>query len=76
MRVSKKGNAGEGGPAGDLIVHIKVKPHAYFKRESSNIISDAYISITKAILGGAISVKTLYGDVKMKIAPGTQHDEK
>ena len=44
--MSKKGNAGEGGPAGDLIVHIKVKPHAYFKRESSNIISDAYISIT------------------------------
>lgn len=45
LRVSKKGNAGEGGPAGDLIVHIKVKPHAYFKREGSNIHSDCYISI-------------------------------
>lgn len=76
MRVSKKGHAGSGGPAGDLIIHIKVKPHAYFKREGSNIHTDLFISIAQAVLGSEVSVRTLYGDVRMKIAPGTQHDEK
>ena len=76
LRVSKKGHAGTGGPAGDLIIHVKVKPHAYFKREGSNIHTDLFISIAQAVLGAEVSVKTLYGDVRMKIAPGTQHDEK
>jgi len=46
LRVAKKGNAGEGGPAGDLIVNVKVKPHAYFKRDGSNINSDCFLTIT------------------------------
>jgi len=27
-------------------------------------------------LGSDISVRTLYGDIKLKIVPGTQHDDK
>jgi len=76
LRVSKKGHAGNGGPAGDLIVHVKVKPHAYFKREGSNIHTDLFISIGQAVLGSEVLVKTLYGNVRMKIAAGTQHDER
>jgi len=53
-----------------------VKPHAYFKREGSNIHTDLFISIAQAVLGAEVSARTLYGDVRMKIAPGTQHDEK
>lgn len=71
LRVSKKGNAGEGGPAGDLIVHVKVKPHAYFKREGANINSDCFVSISQAVLGSEVNIKTLYGDIKLKVAAGT-----
>lgn len=68
LRVAKKGNAGEGGPPGDLLVSVKVKPHAYFKREGSNIHSDCFLSITQAVLGSEVLVKTLFGDVKLKIS--------
>lgn len=76
LRVQKKGNAGDEGPAGDLIVHVKVKPHAYFKREGSNIHTDLFISIGQAVLGAEVPVKTLYGNVKIKVQPGTQNGEK
>lgn len=46
LRVSKKGNAGLGGPAGDLMIQIKVKPHPIFKRDGADIHSDLFISIS------------------------------
>lgn len=52
-------------------MQIKVKPHQYFKREGFDILTDLYISIGQAVLGSDVTIKTLYGDVKMKIDPGT-----
>ena len=71
LRVSKKGHYSPVGPPGDLMVQIKVKPHPYFKRDGSDINTDLYITISQAVLGAEIPVKTLYGDIKMKIDPGT-----
>lgn len=76
MRVSKKGNSGLGGPPGDLMIQVKVKPHAYFKRDGSDIQTDLFINISDAVLGSEVPVKTLYGDIRMKVDPGTQHDDK
>ena len=45
--MSKKGHAGQGGPAGDLMIHIKVKPHAYFKRENQDIHTDVRINLSQ-----------------------------
>lgn len=74
LRVSKKGNAGDGGAAGDLIIHMRVKPHPVFKRDGSNILTDLPISIADAAMGGEHVVETLTGPVKIKLPPGTQHD--
>jgi len=71
LRVSKKGNTGAGGPAGDLMIQVKVKPHPYFKRDGSDILTDLYISISEAVLGSEVKVKTLYGDIRMKKYPGS-----
>ena len=76
LRVTKKGHAGVGAPAGDLIIHVKVKPHGYFKREGSDIQTELFITLSQAVLGAEVPIKTLYGDVKMKVSPGTQHDER
>lgn len=46
LRVSKKGHSGVGGQAGDLMVQIKVKPHPYFKRDGSDILSTQYVNIS------------------------------
>uniref|UniRef100_A0A7S3CJZ9 CR-type domain-containing protein n=1 Tax=Strombidium rassoulzadegani TaxID=1082188 RepID=A0A7S3CJZ9_9SPIT len=76
LRVSKKGNAGMGGPAGDLMIQVKVKPHPYFKRDGSDILTDLYLSLGDAVLGQEVKVKTLYGTIRMKVDAGTQHNEK
>lgn len=76
LRVSKKGNQGLQGPAGDLMIQVKVKPHPYFKRDGSDIHTDLFISIADAVLGSEVKVQTLYGDIRMKIDAGTQHSDK
>ena len=72
-----KGHAGRfGGPPGDLIITVKVKPHPTFERRGNNLYVDAYIKITEAILGTEIEVPTLEGrKVKVKVPAGIQEGE-
>lgn len=73
IRLSGEGEAGEhGAGSGDLFVHIRVAPHETFKRDGSDILSDADISFSQAALGGKIDVATLDGGVVLKIPAGTQ----
>ena len=68
-----KGNAGlNGGPAGDLLVSVIVRPHARFERDGNSVLLDQPISFTQAALGAEIEVPTLDGKVKMNIPEGTQ----
>ena len=73
LKVSKKGNAGDGGPNGDLIIHVKVRSHPTFKREGHNVHTDLQLSIAQAILGDTVTVPTLSGETNLKIPAGTQH---
>jgi molecular chaperone DnaJ len=54
-----------------LFVKVKIKPHTYFKREQFDIHTINYITITQAVLGGKLKVRTLYGDIQINIDPGT-----
>lgn len=73
IRLSGEGEAGEnGGPPGDLYVHVKVRPHPIFQREESSLYCEVPISYTTAVLGGELDVPTLDGRVKLKIPPETQ----
>ncbi len=68
-----KGNAGaNGGPAGDLLVSVIVRPHAKFEREGNSVLLEQPISFAQAALGAEIDVPTLDGPVKMNIPEGTQ----
>jgi molecular chaperone DnaJ len=61
-----------GGPSGDLVVAIKVKPHPVFVRDGENLRVTVPITFTEAVLGATIQVPTLGGEpVKLKVAPGT-----
>ncbi len=61
-----------GGPAGDLVVFIAVRPHKLFKRNGTTLLLDMPISVTQAALGADIDVPTLDGTVKYHIPEGTQ----
>ena len=68
-----QGNDGRnGGPAGDLILQIVVRPHPIFERDGYNIYCEVPLPVTDAILGAEIEIPTLEGNVKYTIPEGTQ----
>ena len=73
IRLAGKGEAGmNGGPAGDLYVAFRVKPHEIFVREDDDVYLDMPITFVQAALGSEIEVPTLEGKVMLKIPAGTQ----
>ena len=71
--VSGAGNAGtNGGPAGDLLVTVIVRPHARFERYGTSVLLEQDISYAQAVLGADVEVPTLDGKVKLNIPEGTQ----
>lgn len=67
------GNTGvNGGPAGDLLISVIVRPHAIFEREGTNIYMEQEISFAQATLGAELELPTLDGKVKYSIPEGTQ----
>jgi molecular chaperone DnaJ len=73
IRLSREGEAGRnGGPPGDLYVDISVKDHAIFTREGQNLSCEVPVSFATAVLGGAVDVPTLDGNVLLKVPAETQ----
>lgn len=62
----------KGGPAGDLYIVLRVKPHEIFQRDGSDVICEMPITFVQAALGDELVVPTLDGKVKYKIPEGTQ----
>ena len=76
IRLTGEGEPGShGAPAGDLYVHVRVRPHKVFHRDPENP-TDLHcalpISFTVAALGGEVEAPTLTGKVKLNIPAGTQ----
>lgn len=70
--VRGEGNAGsKGGPAGDLMVTITIRPHPVFERRGNDIFMEVPISFADACLGTELEVPTLEGKVLQKIPAGT-----
>lgn len=62
-----------GGPSGDLIIEVTVRPDRIFEREGNNIYCEVPISFSEAALGAEIDVPVLGGGTeKFKIPEGTQ----
>ncbi|MDO4903835.1 MAG: molecular chaperone DnaJ, partial [Limosilactobacillus sp.] len=75
MRLQGQGDAGEnGGPAGDLYIVFRVTPSREFRRDGTTIYVDQDISFSQAALGDEIKVKTVHGDVSLKVPAGTQSE--
>jgi molecular chaperone DnaJ len=70
--ISGEGESIQEGINGDLIVRIRTKPHAFFKRDGADIFYDTKISIVDACLGKTIEVPTLEKNEKIKVEEGTQ----
>ena len=68
-----QGHAGKnGGPNGDLLITVMVKPHDIFRREGTSVFCEAPITFTQAVLGAEMEIPTIDGKVKYTIPEGTQ----
>ncbi len=78
MRVAGEGNAGSnGGPAGDLLLHIKVNDHKIFKRIDNDLHLSLPITVFDAILGKEYEIELIDGSKEtIKVKPGTQVGER
>ena len=73
IRLAGRGAPGRnGGPAGDLLVEIHVRPHERFGRSGQNLTVTVPVTFAEAALGGDIDVPTLDGTaVTLRLRPGT-----
>lgn len=67
VRIPKNGEAISHGISGDLYVKLHVKPHAIWRKEGSDLVTDLKIKLSDALLGADYTLKTLDGDVILKI---------
>lgn len=73
LRLQGLGDAGmNGGPNGDLIVIITVRPDAMFERERFDVHVTVPITYSQAVLGAEVEVPTIDGKVKYDVPEGTQ----
>ena len=77
IRLKGKGTPGyNGGTAGDLFLKVTVSEKPGFKRDGQDIFNTVTIPFITAVLGGDVTVPTIYGNVRCSIKPGTQSGSK
>ncbi len=68
-----QGGAGiNGGPAGDLLISVTVRPSDKFRREGTAVYYDQPVSFAQAALGAKLTIPTIDGNVEYTMPRGTQ----
>lgn len=71
IRVSGKGGEGSGsGMAGDLYARLRIRPHAYFRRDGRDLLLDLPVTVGEAALGARIEIPTLEGRAIVTVPAG------
>jgi curved DNA-binding protein len=73
LKLRGKGTPGQnGGPAGDLYIHILVKDSKKFVRRGLDIISELQVPIFEALLGDTYKVETFWGKEEITVSELTK----
>lgn len=73
ISIRSQGSAGKnGGPAGDLLITITVRPHELFRREGTSVLCEVPVTFAQAVLGAELEIPTIDGKVKYDLPEGTQ----
>ncbi len=73
IRLRGKGEAGvRGGPAGDLYITPRLRPHPFLTRSGKDISMELPITVGEAVRGAVVEVPTPVGTIKVKIPAPAQ----
>jgi molecular chaperone DnaJ len=76
IRLVGEGESGlRGGPPGDLYIVIRVRPHAFLKRQDQDLYYELGVNIVQAALGDTVEVPTMDGSVAITVPAGTQYGQ-
>ena len=68
LRLRGQGGEGaNGGPDGDALITVTVRPHSVFRREGNDVHVELPVTVKEAVLGGRVSVPTVTGTVTMTV---------
>lgn len=74
IRAAGQGAPGSnGGPSGDVVLEVAVRPSGRFERDGDNLRTDLDVPLYIAILGGEVPVATPTGRLALTIPPGSQN---
>lgn len=72
LRLKGKGTPGiGGGPSGDALIEISVRPHRLFRRDGNDIEIDLPLTLYEAVLGAKVEVPTVSGRVVLTVPRGS-----
>jgi curved DNA-binding protein len=73
MRLAGQGAPGHrGGPPGDLILRIRLRPHPLVRVEGRDLTLDLPLTVPEAATGGEVELPTFEGRVRLQIPAGSQ----
>lgn len=73
LRLAGLGEPGaNGGPAGDLLVRVRVLSHPTYRREGDDLHVEVPVTLAEAIRGGPVEFEGPTGPVTIKLPAGTQ----
>jgi DnaJ-class molecular chaperone len=73
VRLAGHGGAGSNGSeAGDLYLHIRLRPHPVFTVKGDDLEAELAIAPWEAVLGAKVEAPTIDGKVEVTVPPGTK----
>jgi curved DNA-binding protein len=77
IRVPGQGGQGHGGaPAGDLLLRVELAPEPGFRLEGRDLVTTVDVAPWEAALGGETTIRTLDGEVRVRVPGGTSSGRK
>ena len=77
VRLAGQGGAGSNGsPAGDLYLHIRLRPHPLFSVHGDDLEVELPIAPWEAVLGAKVTVPTIDGRVELTVPRGAKNGQR
>lgn len=67
LRLKGQGQPGRGGPAGDALIELAIRPHPLYRRDGANLHMDLPVTVYDAVLGGKVAAPTPDGTVALNV---------